>query len=104
MDTNDKISKQKRTEERKEKEKEVYKQFKPETSYIEFVFVEAKTATNVYAVRNIEHDYWIGIIKWYGGWRKYTFFTNGSIMLSSGCMKDIVKFIETLMNARKEIS
>jgi hypothetical protein len=34
---------------------------------------------------------------WYGAWRQYCFFPSEEMIFSSGCMQDIIKFIQNLM-------
>lgn len=71
------------------------------TSYIEFELVEKKPKTDVYHVVNTNENIVIGMIRWYGAWRKYCFFPEDDIVLSGGCLHDIEEFINELMEKRK---
>ena len=71
-------------------------------SYIEFKLIEEKPKTNVYAVTNNKSGYILGIIKWFGSWRQYCFFPTEETVYSNGCMKDIIDFINKLMENRKK--
>ena len=43
----------------------------------------------------------IGHISWYGQWRKYVFFPDENTLYDSGCLKDIVDFLDALMSERR---
>lgn len=74
-----------------------------ERQYIRFDLIEEKSKTNVYEVVNITHEYPLGVIKWYTPWRRYCFFTTeGELILSVGCMKQVSAFITVLMEDRKK--
>lgn len=76
----------------------------PEDSYVAFVD-EGPTAsgkTRRWSVRNQNSGGRLGMIKWYGSWRRYCFFPRGDIVLSAGCMTDITAFIEERMERRGE--
>ena len=74
-----------------------------ERQYIRFDLVKRKSKTNVYSVININHNYRLGEIKWYSGWRRYCFHTEDEeIILSSGCMNQIIEFIERLKKEQKK--
>ena len=65
------------------------------------VLAETKPKTNVYLIQTKSGDVDLGVIKWYGPWRQYTFFPDDNTIFSKGCMSDINLFIEELMNQRK---
>lgn len=44
----------------------------------------------------------LGIIKWYGAWRQYTFWPMGDTIWNIQRMKDIILFIDNLMSERKK--
>jgi hypothetical protein len=70
--------------------------------YLEVELINQGEKTNVYLVINRTYSTSIGRIKWNPGWRQYCFFSEGAIILSAGCMKDICKFIDKLMAERKQ--
>ncbi len=67
----------------------------------ETIPVNKSRKTKVWDVINRVHGVYIGIIKWYGAWRQYCFFTQGGIILSAGCMPDIEGFVKEQMDERK---
>lgn len=47
----------------------------------------------------------LGIIKWYGAWRKFCWFTDGifdDIVFDSKCLNDIERFLDTLNEMHKK--
>ena len=36
----------------------------------------------------------LGIVKWYGAWRKYAFFPETCTFYEQGCLRDIAHFLE----------
>lgn len=50
-----------------------------------------------YEVINTKFDYDIGEIHWRGGWRQYVFEAQPNIDMSRSCQKEIIKFIDKLM-------
>jgi hypothetical protein len=44
----------------------------------------------------------LGEIKWFGRWRKYSFFPAPSTVFEPTCLRDITTFIESEMQKRKE--
>jgi len=55
--------------------------------------------TSDYDVINRSGGYSLGKIKWYGAWRQYCFFPEHSTVWNSGCLKDILDFMEKLKQA-----
>ncbi len=41
-----------------------------------------------------EKDFWLGDIKWRGGWRKYAFFPERDTTFEASCLRDIADFCE----------
>lgn len=58
--------------------------------------------TDSYSVVNIENRGEIGIIRWYGAFRKYSFFPNSNTVYESVCLQDIADFLNKLMEDRKK--
>jgi hypothetical protein len=74
--------------------------------WIEFVdvsddYVSKKTKT--FNVENKENGFILGQIKWYGGFRKYGFYTHHrDCIFEPTCLRDIADFIDGLMKERKD--
>jgi len=65
-----------------------------ETEYLRFV-VEPKIEGNrtvTILVRNRKDDFLLGVIKWYGPWRQYTFYpTEQSALFNYKCLREIAE-------------
>jgi hypothetical protein len=72
-----------------------------EKEYLTFRELEYKGKTKKYAVvpRSNQEDI-IAIILWSGGWRQYVLEIDGRTEWSSGCLKQVYKFIDKLMEER----
>lgn len=69
--------------------------------YIHFTQVECPTRkTGVWNCLNTKSLDLLGQVKWYSGWRRYCFYPSPNTVYSSGCLNDIVNFIDSLMAAR----
>lgn len=44
----------------------------------------------------------LGEIKWHGAWWKYVFHPEKNCLFDSSCLKDIIEYINQLMEARKQ--
>ena len=75
------------------------------SQFIEFVMVEKKPKTKMYAVKKITaHPFMgdiLGFIKWYGSWKQYCFFPEPNTTFNIDCMSYIIEFIKDLMEERK---
>lgn len=73
-----------------------------EYKYIRFVEVNPSKPikTSVWSCRSRSSDCEIGIVKWYGAWRAYCYYTGDSVY-SAGCLDDISDFIKEKMEERK---
>lgn len=67
----------------------------------ETTFGDKKTKT--FFILSKENRDVLGSIKWYGAWRKYSFFPADNTLFESQCMMDIVEFMNSLMEERKEL-
>jgi hypothetical protein len=67
--------------------------------FIELNFPERKTKT--FDVVNKDNGSYIGQIKWYGGFRQYSFFPQPDCIFEKTCLRDISEFMEKLMEERK---
>lgn len=64
--------------------------------FINFILIEQKPKTGVWACVNNSSGDTIGIVKWYPSWRQYCYFPGGSTVYSKGCLEDIIDFMESL--------
>lgn len=73
-----------------------------EDSYVAFVDegVTASGKTRRWTVCSASNGGRLGVVKWYGPWRRYCYFPRGHTVLSAGCMDDVRWFIERKMEAR----
>lgn len=73
-----------------------------ESKWIKFLEGEPNKKTKVFlVVTNSVQVQDLGWIKWYGPWRKYSFFPQERTVFETDCLNDIVKFINKLMLDRK---
>jgi len=36
----------------------------------------------------------LGVVKWYGPWRRYAFYPDGSTVFEQDCLRDLAEFVE----------
>ena len=63
--------------------------------------IEKGRKLHKYRVVNDQFEEEIGIILWRGGWRQYVFRAHPNVDMSRSCHKEIDKFIDGLMAARR---
>jgi hypothetical protein len=73
----------------------------PLGKYMVARFLEARPKTSVYGVFSKHHGDKLGVIKWFGPWRQYCFFSMDVAVFSSGCHQDLARFLDSLNKARK---
>src|SRR5690348_2002839 len=56
--------------------------------------------TGVWVVNSCNHGFRLGVIKWNGQWRQYTFFPEYDTVWSAGCLRDLANFIESVKKYR----
>jgi|HubBroStandDraft_4_1064222.scaffolds.fasta_scaffold00070_15 hypothetical protein len=76
-------------------------------SWITFIDVgmSASGKTQEWGVQpldNLSSSGCLGVIKWYGPWRKYCFFPNGNTVFEQDCLRDISLFVETRTKLHRE--
>lgn len=73
------------------------------TQYKWILFEEQMSTgkTKVFRCVNKEYGADLGVVKWYGPFRKYSFFPEANLVFEFQCLKDISSFLETLMLERK---
>jgi len=69
------------------------------SEYIEFVEVGDTGKTKLFDVRRLGGAT-LGMVKWYGPWRQYTFFPAHATVWNNDCLKAIITFIKGLMQGR----
>lgn len=78
----------------------------PKPKWLEFIEATPPgRKTKVYMVKNKETGAWLGDIKWYGAWRKYSFFTKAimdhskpvQFIFEASCLQDITDMLKYLM-------
>lgn len=72
-----------------------------EFKWIYFSAVNSTGKTTVYNCYNKESETFLGQVKWYGPFRKYSFFPEANIVFETQCLKDIASFLDQLMLERK---
>jgi len=73
---------------------------KTEYKYFNIVEYDKKPKTRCYAIISKSDECDLGVIKWFGCWRQYCFFTEDSIF-SSGCLADINQFLKEVNEKHK---
>lgn len=74
----------------------------PGGKYIKFEDTSiAGNKTKMFLVINNESEETIGLIKWYGAFRKYSFFPNANTVFENKCLRDITVVLEYLMEQHK---
>jgi len=64
--------------------------------YIEFVELPKRESrkTKRWACMNKQSGGCLGVVKWYGAWRQYTFWPEPCTIWSVGCLNDIQDFLK----------
>ena len=74
-----------------------------ETEYLVFKKIKSKSGkTYDVSIENKKGEF-LGLIHWFGPFRKYTFHTIGDVELDDICMDDISTYSKLLMKERKRI-
>lgn len=77
--------------------------FKPEGlgKWIRFVEMQTKIKTRIFYIENRESGSLIGEIRWYGPFRKYSFFPAAGTVYEKNCLDDITNALRLLEEERK---
>jgi hypothetical protein len=70
--------------------------------YLEFRLAHEGEKTSTWDVVSVRHGDLLGIIRWWGAWRQYTFFPSNNTVFNPDCLREISAFIEDQMKARKK--
>lgn len=67
------------------------------SKWIEFEEMETDTTrkTKIFEVITKKDRFGLGIVKWHGAWRKYSFFPAEGTVFEWDCMRDIADFCES---------
>ena len=68
--------------------------------HIHFVALDHNTKTEKWECVNSRSGSHLGLVQWYAPWRRYCYLPSGDCVYGSGCLNDIVTFIDGLMAAR----
>lgn len=68
---------------------------------LRYVGDSASGKTQVWRVETRYGDL-LGIVRWFGRWRQYTFWPSNETLYSAGCLHDVADFIESLHEARRD--
>lgn len=73
--------------------------------FLEFVLDEAASAgrkTQVWLVLSVRSGETLGVIRWFGPWRQYTFAPAPSTVFNPGCLREIADKAGYLTNKHRE--
>lgn len=59
--------------------------------------------TGVWSVFSKAQGDRLGVVKWFGPWRQYCYFSMDVAVFSSGCFQDLTKFLDALNKAKKAV-
>jgi len=80
---------------RKEKVKaKVEVKVKKESMWISFHLIFDTGKTKIWEVMSKEQESILGVIKWYGPWRRYSFFPQSDTRFEKTCLWDIADFCD----------
>ena len=74
---------------------------KTDYKYIRFIETEKKPKTSVWECRNKESDFLLGVVKYYGPFRKYSWFPESNTVFEFTCMSNINQFLSEVEEERK---
>jgi len=73
-----------------------------EGTHIRFIPAPPKPKTLVWYVVNRYEDSHLGRIKWFGRWRKYSFFPKPECVFEEVCLREIADFCERKTREHRE--
>lgn len=59
--------------------------------------------TFVFGVYTKPAGEFLGVIRWYGAWRKYAFFPETQTLYEQDCLRDIAQFLEDAKNLKVNV-
>lgn len=54
-------------------------------TYVEFELIKNNPKTKVYSVKSVNGHVSLGIVSWFGKWRRYAFFPEENTIFDSNC-------------------
>ena len=73
-----------------------------ENTWITFEPRAPRPKTKVWAVLSKDGGLQIGLVSWYGPWRKYCFFPTECTVFEQVCLRQIAQFCETETKVHRE--
>jgi hypothetical protein len=70
-------------------------------TFLAFTEIRDTGKTKVWSVDNSNDGSHLGVVKWYGGWRKYVLATEPDCIWSPDCLNDVAAFIGQRMADRR---
>lgn len=71
-------------------------------SYLSFEPLPPKPKTKRWSVMSKESRHQIGMVAWYGPWRKYCFMPLGQTVFEQVCLREIASFCENETNLHRQ--
>ena len=71
------------------------------SKWIEFIQMRRTEKTIIWDVVTKDGGVVLGEIKWFGRWRKYSFYPKPETVYEQACLRDIAAFIDEQMAARR---
>lgn len=71
------------------------------SKWLRFIWHSSTGKTDVWQVRAKDGDVLLGIVKWYGPFRAYSFFPEANTVYEKTCVANIAFFLVKLMEERK---
>lgn len=72
--------------------------------YMKFNEVDSSDRKTKIFIVNTRYDDRIGVIRWFSSWRKYCFYPDPSTLWDTGCLSEVIEFIDKLMEERKKMA
>lgn len=91
-----------KSERLKVKSKKAEAKAKDKANWIIFHLISTTGKTTVWEVMNKERTAILGVIKWYGAWRRYSFFPHQNTIFEKTCLRDIADFCEEETQVHRE--
>ena len=66
-------------------------------TYVKFELIKNNPKTKVYSVKSIQGSVSLGVVSWFGKWRRYVFFPEEDTVFDYNCLEDIKNFMDNLM-------
>lgn len=73
------------------------------SKYIFFKEIGKTDKTVLYGIFSKENNIKLGMLKWFGRWRKYCFFPEPNTVYCGDCLVDIQKFLDVLNLQHREV-